>query len=168
MNNYQLKVENLKKRLEAVNIYITDPDVIRLLRIAKIIYSTKLDVMQPDELLRYGGTLSGLYISFGNKYSMARAEHEITENTYKQVSQKLQQAYLDQNDKYKVTEAKNLASSDLEDSGEDVILKESVYKQWETVMDTTKTLVMFIQSAMATKKTEAYINERVHNQNNQK
>lgn len=154
---YKTKYEKLKAQLAEINVYEKDASVLRMLEIARQIYSTKLDIMSGHVLIRVGGELSALYVSFGNKHAQARADHEITENTYKQVLNNVQQGYLDGDSKYKVTEAKNLASKDMEVEAEDVVLKEAVYKQWENVMDTCKTLIMFIQSALASKKSEAFI-----------
>mgnify|MGYP000996472079 CR=1 FL=1 len=164
---YKTKYEKLKSQLAEINVYEKDASVLRMLEIARQIYSTKLDIMSGHVLIRVGGELSALYVSFGNKHAQARADHEITENTYKQVLQNVQQGYLDGDSKYKVTEAKNLASKDMEVEAEDVVLKEAVYKQWENVMDTCKTLIMFIQSALASKKSEAFINKDLSNNQGQ-
>jgi len=164
---YKTKYDKLKKQLEEINIYEKHTGVKRLREIANHIYKTHLDVMPPALLQRYGGELSALYVSFGNTHAMARADHEISENMYKQVVSNLQLSYLDGDEKYKVTEAKSLANKDLELELEEVILKEAVYKQWENVMDTTKTLIMFIQSSLSTKKSEAFISSNLHNAGNQ-
>lgn len=164
---YKTKYEKLKAQLAEINVYEKDASVLRMLEIARQIYNTKLDIMSGHVLIRVGGELSALYVSFGNKHAQARAEHEITENTYKQVLNNVQQSYLDEDSKYKVTEAKNLASKAMEVEAEDVVLKEAVYKQWENVMDTCKTLIMFIQSALATKKSESFISKGMHDNNNQ-
>ncbi len=164
---YQTKYQKLKEDLAKISVYENDAGVKRMLDIAREIYSQKLDIMSGHVLIRLGGELSGLYISFGNKHAQARADHEITENTYKQVLNNVQQSYLDEDSKYKVTEAKNLASKAMEVEAEDVVLKEAVYKQWENVMDTCKTLIMFIQSALATKKSESFISKGMHDNNNQ-
>ncbi len=164
---YKTKYEKLKAQLAEINVYEKDASVLRMLEIARQIYSTKLDIMSGHVLIRVGGELSALYVSFGNKHAQARADHEITENTYKQVLNNVQQGYLDGDSKYKVTEAKNLASKDMEVEAEDVVLKEAVYKQWENVMDTCKTLIMFIQSALASKKSEAFINKDLSNNQGQ-
>lgn len=164
---YQTKYQKLKEDLAKISVYDNDKGVLRMLEIARNLYSAKLDLMSGDVLIRAGGELAGLYISFGNKHAQARAEHEITENVFKQVLQLTQQNYLKKNETYKVTEAKNLAGKDLEAEADDVVLKEAVYKQWENVMDTCKTLIMFIQSALATKKSESFINKGMHDNNNQ-
>lgn len=164
---YQTKYQKLKEDLAKISVYENDAGVKRMLDIAREIYSQKLDIMSGHVLIRLGGELSGLYISFGNKHAQARADHEITENVYKQVLQLTQQDYLRKNETYKVTEAKNLAGKDLEAEADDVVLKEAVYKQWENIMDTCKTLIMFIQSALATKKSESFISKGMHDNNNQ-
>jgi len=164
---YSTKYSKLKASLEEINIYEKHEGVKRLRSIAEIVYRNHLDTMPPALLQRYGGELSALFVSFGNFHAMARADHEITENTYKQVISNLQLSYLEGDTKYKVTEAKSLATKDLEGELEDVILKEAVYKQWENVMDTTKMLIMFIQSSLATKKSEAFINRDLHDAGHQ-
>lgn len=165
---YKTKYDKLKKSLDAINIYEKHTGVKRLREIANIVYKNHLDVMPPALLQRLGGELSALFVSFGNAHAMARADHEISENIYKQVISNVQLSYLDGDTKYKVTEAKNLASKDLEGELDDVILKEATYKQWENVMETTKTLIMFIQSSLATKKSEAFINKDLYNEPNQR
>lgn len=165
---YKTKYEKLRSQLDEINIYENHTGVKRLREIANNIYKTHLDIMPPAILQRYGGELSALYVSFGNAHAMARADHEITENVYKQVISNLQLAYLSEDTKYKVTEAKGLALKDLEEELDDKILKEATYKQWENVMDTTKTLIMFIQSSLATKKSEAFINKDLYNEPNQR
>lgn len=162
---YQTKVEKLKEDLAKISVYENDKSVLRMLEIARNLYGAKLDLMSGDVLIRAGGELAGLYISFGNKASQARAEHEITQNIYKQVLQLTQQNYLKKNELYKVTEAKNLAGNDLVAEADDVILKEAVYDQWKNVLDTCKTLIMFIQSALAMRKSEGFINKNTHDNN---
>lgn len=164
---YQTKVDKLKEELAKISVYQNDDGVLRMLEIARIIYGQKLDIMSGHVLIRLGGELSGLYISFGNKASQARADHEITSNVYKQVLQLTQQNYLKKNELYKVTEAKNLAGNDLVAENDDVILKEAVYEQWKHIIDTCKTLIMFIQSALASRKSETFIGKNLHDNNNQ-
>ena len=164
---YKTRYDKLKKQLEEINIYEKHTGVKRLREIANHIYKTHLDVMPPALLQRYGGELAALFVSFGNAHANARSEYEIAENTYKQVTSHLQLLYLDSDIKYKVTEAKNLATKELEAEIADVILKESVYRQWENVMETIKTLIMFIQSSLAIKKSEAFINSGLVNANHQ-
>jgi len=153
----------LRERLDELSVYKNQVQVMRMLDIAREIYSKKLDKMHQGELLRLGGELASLYVYFGQQNAEARAEHEISENVYKQALQLKQQEYMVENEGYKVTEAKNLALKDLGEFLYDVIVKEAAHKQWENVMDTSKTLIMFIQSALSTKKSESYVSSGLHN-----
>lgn len=164
---YKTKVDKLKEQLAEINVYEKDPSVKRMLEIAREIYGQKLDIMSGHVLIRLGGELSGLYISFGNKTAQARAEHETTELVFKQVFSLVQKEIVLKDSGYKVTEAKNIATGKLENEAEDVLLKEAVYEQWKNIMDTCKTSIMFIQSALATKKSESFVGSNLHNNNNQ-
>jgi hypothetical protein len=161
---YKSKYDTIKSKVDAINIYKKHLGVVRLREIGETVYKKHLDIMPAQELQRLGGELTGLYVSFGNSFADARAEHEISENIYKQVLSAITQANLDaENHEYKVTEAKNLALLDLEEELSDILVKEATYKQWENVMDTTKTLIMFIQSTLAFKKSEQFISKDNYN-----
>lgn len=162
MQEYSTRKQKLKEKIDSISIFKHDTGVVRFRHIAKEMYDAKLDNTPSSVLLRMGGELSALYMSFGNKASEARADSEIAAFTLKQIKASKMQSILDQDKKYKVTEARNLAEDALSDEIQDALEKELIYKQWELVMDGAKTAIMFIQSALATKKSEAMINKDLH------
>jgi hypothetical protein len=154
-NNYTInKTLSMAEIPTVENLQETDEMVKMLFKYSREILETGLDRMSPDELLKIGGRLAGMYAYFGQKSSYARAERDIAVSTYKQVKEALVLARLSSNKDYKVTHAKASAVDDLKDEENDTIRLDAIKNQWESITDSTKTLILFIQSALAIKKGE--------------
>lgn len=154
-NNYNVNKTLAMTEIPTIeHLQETDEMIKMMFRYSREILETGLDVMSPDELLKIGGRLAGMYAYFGQKSAYARAERDIALSTYKQVKEALVLARLTDNKEYKVTHAKASAVDDLKDEENDTVRLEAVKNQWESITDSTKTLILFIQSALAIKKGE--------------
>lgn len=154
---YKDKIAQARENFQKNSVYRNNKEVKRMLEIAQEVYKSDLDMMSGEQLMKLGGELAGLYVYFGNLYAEARSEHEISENAYNQVLEAVKLSYIESDSGYKVTEAKAAACRDLETESSDMVLKEAIYKEWSTVIETCKTLIMFIQSCISQKKSEAFL-----------
>lgn len=140
----------------------SDEMVDYVLKIGKSLMTKPLDTMPPDYLLQVGGKLAGAYSYLGQMSARARAERDV----YDQKASEVEKALLLQHfgDKYKVTEARSLVSSEMGDIREVCIIKDADKNQWENITEACEKMLSFVQSAIKVKEGERYQSTRVQNQ----
>lgn len=148
--------ESLKKMKRADQEFIESELVTYIFNTAHWLFSTPVDQVSEDELLRVGGHLTGAYAFFGNKAALARAERDTYQQKRDDIKDQLMAELLD--DKYKVTEARTQVSQELAESGinEQVVAKEMVKNDWEYLMNATDKMISFIQTTLSYRKNEKF------------
>lgn len=140
----------------------SDPMVKYIFEIGHSLFDTPLDVQAPDMLIRTGGKLTGAYAYLGQKAARSRAERDVYEQKADEVQKEIVLAHV-KDKQYKVTEAKAMASAEMIELNELVIVKEAEKNQYESITEAAHTMIMFIQSALRTKENERYSSSRSHN-----
>lgn len=123
------------------------------------LFDHPLDQHTPDSLLRIGGKLTGAYAYLGQLAARARAERDVYEQKADETEKELVLKYV--GDKYKVTQAKAMASAEMQELAEFVIQKDAAKNQWEAIANACQTMIMFIQSAIRVKDGEKYAGKRM-------
>ena len=158
---FNQKVSNTISNIMSVDDFkSTDPLIKNVFDIADWVINKKLDEMSESELLRAGGRLSGIYTYLGNWASRARAERDVYEQQLSEELNRLTTEFYGDAES-KITLARARAKSEVKDLEKLVIIKENEKNNYENIMNSTQSMISFIQSAIKIKQGERFIGSRL-------
>ena len=156
LSSFQLKCSVAMSKIRNYKQFEGDEEMVKLIMdTGRTLFEKDLDAMTPAILIRLGGKLAGVFGYLGQRSSYARAERDVYEQKAREVEKELLLSRLDE--KYKVTEARAIISSQMSELEEMVSVKEAEKLQWESIVESCQTMLMFIQSALKTKQAEGFV-----------
>jgi hypothetical protein len=120
-----------------------------------------VDIMPEGQLLQYGAKLTGYMFSLGTRAAYERAKRDLYESKKGELESQLMVEIYNDSDK-KVTLARAIIKEKIAPLEQEIIIQNHIKNNFENLLDATKTMVMFIQSIVSSKKAERYVSNQMH------
>lgn len=156
---FQDKVSDALKEIKTIEAFRENDKIVDyVLTVGRELFEKPLDVRGVDYLMRIGSRLAGSLAYLGQKASNSRAERDVYEQKMDEIEKEM---FLEMvNNKYKVTEIRAKISAEVSVLKTFVIQKESEKNQYENILEATRSMLMFCQSAIKIKEGELYTSSR--------
>jgi hypothetical protein len=148
------KVETYRKRDKMFDV---------VFHIADVLMKKDLDLITEGQLLQMGGKLAGISAYLGNIYASARAERDITENAIDEAINRISIDLYSLSDE-KITLAKSKARLETKDLQDQLTIKEYNKNAVELLLNSTNSMLSFIQSGIKVKQGERFMGKSVQDQ----
>ena len=166
LKNYQDKVKKAESRIISQEDFRKQDTMVEyIFSKSRWLFTTDLDVMGEDELVRVGGKLTGILAYLGNTTARTRAERDIAENKRDVVLSELTvEMYSDADNK--ITFAKAQAKIQTAPLDDFVTEKEYNKNNYEYLTEACRTMILFIQSAIKIKLSERMVSKQMYDNGN--
>ena len=139
----------------------SDEHIDYVFKVGEWLFQQNLDQMAEGTLLRIGGKLNGVYAYLGNQSSYARAERDVYEAKRDEVLNELTVDYYSGSDD-KISYARARAKKETAELTDFVIEKEHQKNNLEHLVEACRTMIMYTQSTLSSKKNERYVSKQMH------
>jgi hypothetical protein len=136
------------------DLEVQDKSVESVMTLCRNLYKRGLDTYHGDELIRIGGELQGFYVSLGVTTAHKRAERDSHETSYDELLSLM--TTFNKDTETGITEARNIAKTQCAESRDKAIIAEYEYRAYEAVLDSCRSTISFIQSALKQLQEEKY------------
>lgn len=160
--NFNNRIKDAMGKMQTLeDLRKADPMINYIFQVGKILFARDVSNMPEHELMKIGGKLAGIMPYLATKSSETRAGRDIVEQKFKETMREQMLTHIESGEK--VTSARAMAEVDVGEIEEYVSFANHNKNNYENILDACKTMLLFIQTVLSTKRNERFIKGDMYN-----